>query len=467
MAPFQFPPSGASDLSPTSDATANKEDREAGIIVDDNDVIDVAAEKKLLKQLDLRIIPALVAIFISVSVASESFGNSVILNASTGDSLLQVLHMTRRQFLAVASISPVSHVLFPIPSNYMLKYFSPPSWLAFLVLGSGVSLMIMAASHNYITLLFFRLLLSAFSIGGPPGVFLLSLPAAAAFSGCIAYGVGFLNGIRGLEGWRWLFLIEGTPPCTLAILVYLFLPSYPENAIWLSNGDHALAVRRMKQEPSKSLGHDKITWDGAKSTLKNGRLYLHYLLTIAFSVPEQSMWLFVPTIVSGLGYDGRDAQLLAVPPLAAAFIASVGLSAVADRYQAWSMCTLVSFVLAGTTFIVQGMLPAIAFMARYVLLCFASTFTFMPYASMLTWFTGNLRNTNGTTLAIPFNTIPAVVGQAIGVYIYKPREAPGYPTGHYTNEAVLLVGAACVQLLRWIYQRMNRYLDVGQHPWIV
>ncbi len=182
-----------------------------------------------------------------------------------------------------------------------------------------------------------------------------SLPLGAAFSGCIAYGVSCLNGIRGLEGWRWLFLIEGTPPCTLAILVYLFLPSYPENAIWLSNDDRALAVRRMKQESSKSVGHDKITWDGAKSTLKNGRLYLHYLLTVAFSVPEQSMGLFVPTIVSGLGYQGRDAQLLAVPPFAAAFIASVGLSAVADRYQAWSMCTLVSFVLAGTTFIVQGM----------------------------------------------------------------------------------------------------------------
>ncbi len=130
-----------------------------------------------------------------------------------------------------------------------------------------------------------------------------------------------------------------------------------------------------------------------------------------------------------------------------------------------------------------GMLPATAFVARYVLLCFASTFTFMPYASMLTWFAGNLRDTNGTTLAIPFNMIPSVVGQAIGrflvysivhvdlslsgVYIYKPREAPAYPTGHYTNGAVLLVGAACVQVLRCIYQRKNRYLDVGQHPWIV
>ncbi|SJL17439.1 uncharacterized protein ARMOST_20989 [Armillaria ostoyae] len=236
MAPFHFPPNSVSDLSHTPDAAANKEDREAGIVVDDDNIIDVAAEKRLLRQLDLRII---LAFPLSCRPTKDvlSRENSIILNASTGDSLLQVLHMTRHQFLAVASISLVSHVLFPIPSNYMLNYFSPPSWLAFLVLGSGVSLMIMAVSQNYITLLFFRLSLSAFSIGAglawstsshctvvplsmsssfsDPSwpscswyrfqerslhisLILASLPLGAAFSGCIAYGVGFLNGIRDL-----------------------------------------------------------------------------------------------------------------------------------------------------------------------------------------------------------------------------------------------------------------------------
>ncbi len=232
MAPFHFPPNGASDLSPTPDAAANK-DREAEIVVDDNDVIDVAAEKRydahisqltprlngygtrLLRQLDLRIIPAFVAIFISAGAASESLvrpsltiklptnkdvlsqGNSIILNADTGDSLLQVLHMTRRQFLALASISLVSRVLFPIPSNYMLKYFSPPSWLAFIVLGSGASLMVMAASQNYITVLFFRLLMSAFSIGTPPislskSYFLRIRPRGSAWRGLLLHIVQLL-----------------------------------------------------------------------------------------------------------------------------------------------------------------------------------------------------------------------------------------------------------------------------------
>ncbi len=81
-----------------------------------------------------------------------------------------------------------------------------------------------------------------------------SAPLGSAFGGSIAYGVESLNGARGLEGWRWLFLIEGTPSCFLAVLVYLFLPSFPEASSWLSPDKRTLAIRRMKQESSKSGG---------------------------------------------------------------------------------------------------------------------------------------------------------------------------------------------------------------------
>ncbi len=180
-------------------------------------------------------------------------------------------------------------------------------------------------------------------------------PLGTAFGGCIAYGVGHLNGARGLEGWRWLFLIEGAPSCLLAILVYLFLPSFPETSTWFSPDVRALAVRRMKQESSKSVGYAKITWDGARSTLKDWRLYLHYSLGIILAMPISSIVLFAPTIIHGLGYEGQVAQLLTVPPYAAAFVGTVGMSWIADRYRAWSKCGVVSIALAGVTFIVQGM----------------------------------------------------------------------------------------------------------------
>lgn len=52
-----------------------------------------------------------------------------------------------------------------------------------------------------------------------------------------------------------------------------------------------------------------------------------------------------------------------------------------------------------------------------------------------------------------------------GVYIYKSSEEPGYPTGHFTNAAFLLLAAAVVLILRYTYIRRNRALAPSQRKW--
>ena len=54
-------------------------------------------------------------------------------------------------------------------------------------------------------------------------------------SGAIAYGVGHINQVGGLNAWRWLFILEGLPCILLAVAIFLFLPSYPEKAKWLTD----------------------------------------------------------------------------------------------------------------------------------------------------------------------------------------------------------------------------------------
>lgn len=68
-------------------------------------------------------------------------------------------------------------------------------------------------------------------------VVLASATAAGAFGGCIAYGVGFLNNHAGLEGFRWLFIIEGLITVVTVPVVMRFLPDYPARARWLSDDD--------------------------------------------------------------------------------------------------------------------------------------------------------------------------------------------------------------------------------------
>ena len=112
---------------------------------------------------------------------------------------------------------------------------------------------------------------------------LASATLAGAFGGAIAYGVGYLNGDHGHSAWRWLFFIEGAPSCASAILVFLFLPNYPESAKWLNGDEKELARQRLSVEGSK--GDAKaMSWEDAKPVLTEWRLYIHYI--VRYTLPS-------------------------------------------------------------------------------------------------------------------------------------------------------------------------------------
>jgi MFS family permease len=163
---------------------------------------------------------------------------------------------------------------------------------------------------------------------------LASATLAGAFGGAIAYGVGYLNGTHGHSGWRWLFWIEGAPSCACAILVWFFLPDYPESARWLTAQEKELATRRLQVEGSKGDAKS-MRWADAKTVLMDWRLYLHYAVYFGISTPYSSLSLFTPSITAGLGYQNLKAQLMTVPPYAVSYVVTVVVAWSADHHNAY------------------------------------------------------------------------------------------------------------------------------------
>ncbi len=155
-----------------------------------------------------------------------------------------------------------------------------------------------------------------------------------------------------MEAWRWLFIIEGAPSVACAIVVFFLFPDFPETSTWLSAGERELAIERIRG--IASLGHARITWRETKETLTDWRLYLHYLIFVSISVTFSSISLFAPTIVSGLGFEGLQAQLFTVPPYAIAFVVTIAIAWMADRYEMRSWAAFTTFTIAGVSYIAQG-----------------------------------------------------------------------------------------------------------------
>lgn len=294
-------------------------------------------ERALVWKQDLRIIPLSAFIYLLCFLDRSNIGNAKVLNADTGNDMLTETNMTEGQYIIALMIFLVAYGLFEVPSNILLKRFRPSRWIAFLMFSWGAITIGLGGVQNAAGVTAVRFILGVFEAGLFPGlvyyltfwyatdersirvaIILASATLAGAFGGAIAFGVGHMNQALGHSAWRWLFIIEGAPSCLSALFVFLFLPDWPETAKWLSPDERSLAIHRLEFEGSK--GHGKgLTWEDARATLMDWRLYLHYLVYFGISGPFSSLSLFTPSIVVGLGYDNLQAQLMTVPPYAVAY----------------------------------------------------------------------------------------------------------------------------------------------------
>ncbi|PNY26246.1 transporter, partial [Tolypocladium capitatum] len=444
--------------------------------------IDPALQKALLRKQDVRIIPLTAGIYLLCYLDRSGIGNARVLNSSTGNSLLAETNMTNYQYTIALMVFLVAYGLFEVPSNYLLKRLRPSRWIAFLMLAWGAITMGLSGTHSYASVTVVRFLLGVFEAGLFPGLvyyvtfwyraeersirvatILASATLAGAFGGAIAYGIGHMNQTGGLSGWRWLFLLEGLPSVVSAFLVWFFLPDYPETASWLTASEKSLAHQRLSGEGSQGSGKP-LTWKEAKSTLLEWRLWCHYLIYFGISTPFSSLSLFTPSIVAGLGFEDLTAQLMTVPPYAAAYVVTLLVAWSSDHFNTRALHAATFAAIGAAGFIASAALPADHYThwtdhvkKRYGCLIVAASGAFSCIPPLLGWLSANLHSTAAIGLAIALNISMGAPGQIVGVWIYKADEATkGYPTGHWTNAALLLfVALGCVGL-HFYYVMRNR-----------
>ncbi|KAL3491959.1 major facilitator superfamily domain-containing protein [Aspergillus germanicus] len=434
-----------------------------------------AREKALVWKQDLHIVPLSAAIYLLCYLDRSNIGNARIMNSETGNDLLTETNMSSYEYTIALMVFLIAYALFEVPSNYFLKKLKPSRWIAFLMLSWGAVTMGLGGVHNFAQVTGLRFLLGVMEAGLFPGLVyfltfwyrthersirvalvLASATLAGAFGGAIAYGVGHMNQVHGLSAWRWLFIIEGAPSCASAVLVWFILPDYPETASWLSEEEKALAARRLELEGSKGAAK-AMTWEDAKEVLFDWRLYAHYLVYFGISAPFSSLSLFTPAITSGLGYTSLNAQLMTVPPWAVAYVVTTVVAWSADHFNSRGLHSAAFAFIGAMGFLASAVLPADAYLHRYGCLIVATSGSFACIPPLLGWLSSNIRSTAGTGLAIALNVSFGAPGQIVGVWIYKSNEAArGYPTGHWTNAALLLLVTVGCILLRLYYGWMNR-----------
>ncbi|CEL03727.1 hypothetical protein ASPCAL04873 [Aspergillus calidoustus] len=445
---------------------------------------EAEAEKRLIRKIDKRLLVPTAIIYLLCYLDRSNIGNARIMNSTTNDTLMDTNNITNHNYTIAMMLFLVAYSIFEAPSNLALKRFQPHRWLGFLVVAFGAFCTGIGFTHTYAELAVLRFLLGAAEAGVFPGmifyftfwykpgerairiaIFLCSATLSGAFGGAIAYGVGRLNGRQGLEGWRWLFIIEGVPSIAAGILVFFFMPSYPEKAGWLTPEEKELSARRLGAH--RSAGSDKLSWEDAKATLTDLRMYMHYLTYLTVGTGVASLGYFAPTIIEGLGYSDLRAQLFTVPPYGIAYPVTLLLAWLSDRLKTRGLIATCSSGAACIAFIIQACLPADAFTARYAFLCISTIGVFGGLPSLNAWVGDNVRNTTAASLTIALNIAFSGPGQIIGVWIYRAQDKPAYRLGHGVNAAMSFCSACLALGLTVYYRRLNRKMKgTDQVPWV-
>jgi MFS family permease len=135
---------------------------------------------------------------------------------------------------------------------------------------------------------------------------------ASAFGGLLAFGVFQIQG-GALEPWRYLFVIEGSCTVLFSIFAFWYLPLSASEASFLTAEEKEIAYHRMALD-SSSVVNEELNIRESLQIFKQPSSWMILAIEVCLGVPLQSVTLFLPQIVSRLGYPAALTNLYTVAP---------------------------------------------------------------------------------------------------------------------------------------------------------
>ena len=160
-------------------------------------------------------------------------------------------------------------------------------------------------------------------------LFLTATSLAYVAGGPLSGGLLELDGVAGLDGWQWLFLVEGLPSVALGIVTLRYLDERPADADWLEPEERTYLTERLARELRETA---TVADERAGAALLNGQVWLLGFVNFILLGAGFGLIFFVPDLVQDrTGYSNFEVGLLAAVPFAIATVAMLWVARRADR----------------------------------------------------------------------------------------------------------------------------------------
>jgi ACS family tartrate transporter-like MFS transporter len=274
---------------------------------------------------------------------------------------------------------------------------------------------------------------------GAVALFMTGTAIAGVVGGPISSALLLLDGVGGVRGWQWLFIVEGIPAILLAPVVWRRLDERPADARWLTAAERAWLVTTLEAEAAAvpAGGH---TLKDALFSPRLWRLALVYFC-IVLAVYGVAFWL--PQIVQSLGrYPSTTVALIASVPYVVAAIGMVAIGRRSDRAgeRRWHLAVSAFVGAMGFVAAATGPPTVVFSLAALSIAALGVWGTMGPFWALPTAFLRGTAAAGGVALANAIGNLGGFVGPAVIGYA---RDLTGsFAAGLWVMAAGLLAGAA-------------------------
>ncbi|KAL1994478.1 hypothetical protein VTN49DRAFT_1948 [Thermomyces lanuginosus] len=431
--------------------------------------------KRIFRKVDVRLIPMLSLLYLICHIDRANIGNAKI------EGMIEDLNMTGVQYNTVLSIFFIPYVLLEVPSNILLKKFKRPStYIGILATCWGIVMTLTGVVQNFAGLMVVRILLGIFEAGFFPGAiylcsywympkdlaarisfFYCASALSGAFSGLLAAAIAQMDGIGGVEGWRWIFILEGIATVAIGVACFLLLIDTPAlSKRWLEPDEIRYLELSMFIKQGGAF-HDEsgFRWKDLRMVLTNWRIYMQAYFLLCQSALSYGTKFTLPTITKAMGFSSTEAQLTSAPPYVMGAISAIFFASLSDRFY-WRMpfvAVPMIIVTIGYSIIISlhGALEERKGVAYFAVMV-AVAGIFPIQAGAASWNANNIAPASRRAIGIALMNCTGNVGGIIGSFMYLEREKPKYYTGFGLSLALGGTGLIVSFILEWSYILANK-----------
>lgn len=395
--------------------------------------IDPKEEAALTRKLDRYLIPMLSFMYFLSSLDRSNIGNAYT------SGMKEDLNLTSRQYSNAVSVFYSTYLAAELPAVLVLRRARPRYYMSALVFCWAVITLCGGFVRSYSSLLATRVLLGTFEGGFFPAMTLIitmtykkeeqarriafffgSSALSGAFGGLIATGLASVKKTGGLEGWRWLYIIEGLISICACVWLFFGLPDDVNNMKFLNEREKQLMEIRAKQRVQYMGADSSFSWSEVLDAVKDFKTYFGFVIQFCQDVILYGYSTFLTAILKlGMSYTTREAQYMSVPVYILAAIVFLISAFLSDRFN-----------LRGPIFLCYNAIGAVG----YILLltvssssvkyfaCYLITFSLYTGTGLnITWLTNNVAPHYKRATALGLNqTLGNLAGAVAGQIYTKP-----------------------------------------------